>query len=125
MRSSGPGHRLPTLRASRDPWDDRSCEPFEPAEQEIEAESGILVTASSEWWAEPVTVELRPYPERDEEGADTAPEPTGQLCGPAGSTQVRRVPGGKRWLGSTAGQAGPEFPVRLLAAVGETPGLPG
>ncbi|MFE9722336.1 hypothetical protein ACFYQ5_01670 [Streptomyces sp. NPDC005794] len=124
-RSSGPGHHLLILRASRDFWDDRSPELGEAAEQEIEAEFSLLATALSERWGEPETVDLWPYLERDEEGADVAPEPLGQLCGLAGSMQVWRVPGGTRWLGLAVGQADPEFPIWLLAAVGEAATLPG
>ncbi|MGW0790221.1 hypothetical protein ACWD04_18710 [Streptomyces sp. NPDC002911] len=48
MRSSGPGHHLLILRASRDFWDDRPPELVEPAEQETEAEFSVLATAVSE-----------------------------------------------------------------------------
>ncbi|MFJ8882528.1 hypothetical protein ACIRJR_03845 [Streptomyces sp. NPDC102402] len=122
-RSSGPGHHLLILRASQDFWDDRSPETVEPAEQEIEAEFSVLATALSERWGEPETVDLWPYLERED--ADAAPEPMGQLCNLAGSMQVWRVPGSTRWLGLAVGQADPEFPIWLLAAVGETATLPG
>ncbi|MEU1216504.1 hypothetical protein ACFYSH_26475 [Streptomyces sp. NPDC005791] len=125
VRSSGPGHHLLILRASRDFWDDRSPETVEPAELEIETEFSALATALSERWGEPETVDLWPYLERDEEGAGVAPQPVGQLCNLAGSMQVWRVPGGTRWLGLAVGQADPEFPIWLLAAVGETTTLPG
>ncbi|MFD6279288.1 hypothetical protein ACFWFI_27535 [Streptomyces sp. NPDC060209] len=126
VRSSGPGHHLLILRASRDFWDDRSPELVEPAEQEIEAEFSVLATALSERWGEPETVDLWPFLEQDDEGegAGAAPEPMGQLCNLAGSMQVWRVPGGTRWLGLAVGQADPEFPIWLLAAVGETATLP-
>ncbi|MFC9943017.1 hypothetical protein [Streptomyces pratensis] len=123
MHSSGPGHHLLILRASRDFWDDRSAEVVEPAEQEIEDGFSAVATALSERWGEPETVDLWPYLERDE-GADMAPEPMGQLCNLAGSMQVWRVPGGTRWLGLAVGQADPEFPIWLLAAVGEAKVLP-
>ncbi|MFC8229904.1 hypothetical protein [Streptomyces sp. NPDC057287] len=122
-RSSGPGHHLLILRASEDFWDDRSPEHVEPAEQEIEDEFSVLATALSERWGEPETVDLWPYLERED--TDAAPEPMGQLCNLAGSMQVWRVPGGTRWLGLAVGQADPEFPVWLLAAVGEAATLPG
>ncbi|MFD3612441.1 hypothetical protein ACFWXA_31105 [Streptomyces atroolivaceus] len=125
VRSSGPGHHLLILRASRDFWDDRSPELVEPAEQEIETEFSAVATALSERWGEPETVDLWPYLERDEEGAEAAPEPLGQLCNLAGSMQVWRVPGSTRWLGLAVGQADPEFPIWLLAAVGGTTVLPG
>ncbi|MFJ8754017.1 hypothetical protein ACIREO_32530 [Streptomyces sp. NPDC102441] len=126
VRSSGPGHHLLILRASQDFWDDRSPELVEPAEQEIEAEFSVLATALSERWGEPETVELWPYLEGDEDGVRAAvPEPMGQLCNLAGSMQVWRVPGGTRWLGLSIGQADPEFPIWLLAAIGETATLPG
>lgn len=117
-RSSGPGHHLMILRASQDFWDDRSPERVEPAEQEIEDEFSRLATASSERWGEPETVDLWPYLEREED-AGPAPEPMGQLCNLAGSMQVWRPSGSTRWLGLAVGQADPEFPIWLLAAVGE------
>ncbi|MEV6261643.1 hypothetical protein AB0M42_12930 [Streptomyces sp. NPDC051784] len=123
-RSSGPGHHLLILRAGEDFWDDRSPETVEPAEQEIEADFSALATALGERWGEPRTVDLWPWLEEDEEGGDTVPEPMGQLCNLAGSMQVWQPPGGTRWLGLTVGQADPEFPIWLLAAVGEAAILP-
>ncbi|MEU0137952.1 hypothetical protein ABZ172_28540 [Streptomyces sp. NPDC006296] len=123
-RSSGPGHHLLILQASQDFWDDRSPETVEPAEQEIESEFSALATALSERWGEPETVDLWPFLERDDDEG-TAPEPIGQLSNLAGSMQVWRVPGGTRWLGLAVGQADPEFPIWLLAAVGEAATLPG
>ncbi|MEV2245187.1 hypothetical protein [Streptomyces sp. NPDC049970] len=141
VRDSGPAHHLLILLASRDFWDDRSPEIVEPAEQEIEAEFSVLATALSERWGEPETVELWPYlaedlvaedlPDRDGDGdgdgrgPGPVPEPMGRLCSLAGSMQVWRVPGGTRWLGLAVGQADPEFPIWLLAAVGEVATLPG
>ncbi|MCY1652352.1 hypothetical protein ACN6LF_002943 [[Kitasatospora] papulosa] len=123
-RSSGPGHHLLILRASQDFWDDRSPEVVEPAEQEIEVEFSALATALTERWGEPETVDLWPFLDRDDD-AGVAPEPIGQLCNLAGSMQVWRVPGGTRWLGLAVGQADPEFPIWLLAGVGESAILPG
>ncbi|MFD4693073.1 hypothetical protein [Streptomyces sp. NPDC058463] len=132
VRSSGPGHHLVILRASQDFWDDRSPELVEPAEQEIEAEFSAVATALTERWGEPDTVDLWPYLDL----GGPAPEPMGQLCNLAGSMQVWRLPPGERegggdgepqggrWLGLTVGQADPEFPIWLLAAVGETATLP-
>ncbi|MER6235571.1 hypothetical protein ABT185_05720 [Streptomyces clavifer] len=128
VRSSGPGHHLLILRASQDFWDDRSAERVEPAEQEIEAEFSALATALTERWGEPATVDLWPYLEEDAEGVP-APEPMGQLSNLAGSMQVWRPSpdapqAGGRWVGLAVGQADPEFPIWLLAAVGETAILP-
>ncbi|WP_406147793.1 hypothetical protein [Streptomyces sp. NBC_01012] len=125
VRSSGPGHHLLILRASQDFWEDRSPELVVPAEREIEAEFSVLATALSVRWGEPETVDLWPYLERDEEGEGAAPEPMGQLCNLSGSMQIWRVPGSTRWLGLAVGQADPEFPIWLLAAVGENATLPG
>ncbi|MDQ0795459.1 hypothetical protein [Streptomyces sp. B1I3] len=122
VRSSGPGYHLITLQASRDFWDDRSPELVEPAEQEIEDEFGVLATALTGRWGEPETVDLWPYLEAVD---GSPPEPMGQLCSLAGSMQVWRVPGSGRWIGLAVGQADPEFPIWLLAAVGGTGTLPG
>lgn len=88
VRSSGPGHHLLILRASRDFWDDRSPELVEPAEQEIETEFSAVATALSERWGEPETVDLWPYLERGRGrgggspgAAGTALQPRGQHAG--------------------------------------------
>ncbi|MCX5398595.1 hypothetical protein [Streptomyces sp. NBC_00102] len=133
VRSSGPSHHLLILRASEDFWDGRQEETAEPAEEEIEAEFSAVATALTERWGEPETVDLWPWlaggDETETEMASAAPEPLGQLCNLAGSMQVWRIPGTTRWLGLTVGQADPEFPIWLLAAVGEAEvlesGLPG
>ncbi|WP_031083981.1 hypothetical protein [Streptomyces sp. NRRL WC-3549] len=125
VRSSGPGHHLLILRAGPDFWDDRSTERVEASEEEIEAEFSAVATALTERWGEPETVELWPYLEED---ATPAPEPLGQLSNLAGSMQLWRPPAGGpeggRWLGLAVGQADPEFPIWLLAAVGEVSALP-
>lgn len=133
VRSSGPGHHLLILLASQDFWDDRSPESVEPAEQEIEAEFSSMATVLTERWGEPETIDLWPYLDM----AGQVPEPMGQLCNLAGSMQVWRLPPGERestpdgerpgerWLGLTVGQADPEFPIWLLAAVGDAATLPG
>ncbi|WP_328720351.1 hypothetical protein OHT52_13225 [Streptomyces sp. NBC_00247] len=121
VRSSGPGHHLLILRASEDFWDGPHEETAEPAEEEIEAEFSAVATALTERWGEPETIDLWPWLAGDDETemASTAPEPLGQLCNLAGSMQVWRIAGTSRWLGLTVGQADPEFPIWLLAAVGE------
>ncbi|MFD6530179.1 hypothetical protein [Streptomyces sp. NPDC060184] len=121
VRSSGPGHHLLILRASEDFWDGREEEAVEPAEEEIEAEFSAVATALTERWGEPGTIDLWPWLAGDDEPemASAAPEPLGQLCNLAGSMQVWHIPGTTRWLGLTVGQADPEFPIWLLAAVGE------
>lgn len=127
VRSSGPGHHLLILRASEDFWDARAEEVVEPAEEEIEAEFSAVATALTERWGEPETIDLWPWlaAEDSSETAAPAPEPLGQLCNLAGSMQVWRIPGTGRWLGLTVGQADPEFPIWLLAAVGENEVLGG
>ena len=125
VRSSGPGYHLLILRASEDFWDDRSAEVVEPAEQEIEKEFTLVASTLSDRWGEPETVDLWPYLEVSaQDGGFLAPEPMSRLCGLAGSMQVWRVPRGERWVGLAVGQADPEFPIWLLAAVGETAALP-
>ncbi|QNE76438.1 hypothetical protein F0344_19015 [Streptomyces finlayi] len=131
VRDSGPGHHFLILQATQDFWDDRSAEVVEPAEQEIEDEFSRLATELTERWAEPETVELWPYLEGGEDGCEqggegggAAPEPLSRLCNLAGSMQVWRVPGSGRWVGLAVGQADPEFPIWLLAAVGADSALP-
>ncbi|MFE3517725.1 hypothetical protein [Streptomyces sp. NPDC059166] len=124
-RSSGPGHHLLILRAGPDYWDGRSPETVEPAEQEIEDGFSFLATELSGRWGEPRTVDLWPWLEQDEESGAVVPEPMAQLCNLAGSMQVWHLPGGARWIGLAVGQADPEWPIWLLAAVGEEAVLPG
>ncbi|WP_327177022.1 hypothetical protein OG599_18200 [Streptomyces sp. NBC_01335] len=121
VRSSGPGHHLLILRASEDFWDGREEEAVEPAEEEIEAEFSAVATTLTDRWGEPETIDLWPWLAGDDESemASAAPEPLGQLCNLAGSMQVWHIPDTTRWLGLTVGQADPEFPIWLLAAVGE------
>ncbi|MFB9833669.1 hypothetical protein [Actinoallomurus acaciae] len=112
--SGGPGHHLRVLRASRDFWDDRDEEIVEAAEEEIDAALRALATALTARWGEPETIDLEPYLWSE----DPAPEPIIRLCQVSGSMLVWRRPAG-RWLALTVGQADPEFPIELLAAVGE------
>ncbi|AEN10931.1 MULTISPECIES: hypothetical protein [unclassified Streptomyces] len=126
VRSSGPGHHLLILRAGKDFWDDRSTERAEESEEETEAEFSAVATALTERWGEPETVDLWPYLAQED---GPVAEPLGQLSNLAGSMQVWRPPSGEpdggKWLGLTVGQADPEFPIWLLAAVGEAAALPG
>ncbi|MFF1460617.1 hypothetical protein [Streptomyces sp. NPDC058330] len=126
VRSSGPGHHLLILRAGKDFWDDRSTERVEESEEEIEAEFSAVATALTERWGEPETVDLWPYLAQED---GPVAEPLGQLSNLAGSMQVWRPPSegpdGGKWMGLTVGQADPEFPIWLLAAVGEAAALPG
>ena len=124
VRSSGPGHHLVVLRASQDFWEDRSEELVEPAEQEIEDEFSLVAGALTARWGEPETVELWPYLDGAPDGGP-APEPMAQLSNLAGAMQVWRFPRSGRWLGLAIGQADPEFPIWLLAAVGGVATLPG
>ncbi|MFJ3141058.1 hypothetical protein ACIPJM_01125 [Streptomyces halstedii] len=126
VRSSGPGHHLLIVRAGQDFWDDASTETVEASEDEIEAEFSAVATALTERWGEPETVDLWPYLAEE---ASPVPEPLGQLSNLAGSMQLWRPPAeapgaGGRWLGLTVGQADPEFPIWLLAAVGDASTLP-
>ncbi|MFI8103040.1 hypothetical protein [Streptomyces sp. NPDC086023] len=70
-------------------------------------------------------MDLRPYLGFDHPDPEyRAPEPLALLSGLAGGMEVWRPPGTERWLALAVGQADPEFPVQLLAAVGEAE-LPG
>ncbi|MFI2073822.1 hypothetical protein [Streptomyces triculaminicus] len=122
---SGPGYHLAVLRRSRDFWDDRSEEIVEAAEKELEADLDVLAAALTGRWGTPATVDLWPYLGFDDPDPDrTAPEPLGYLCNVAGSMQVWRLPSCDRWLALAVGQADPELPFELIAAVGEASSLP-
>ncbi|MFD3698845.1 hypothetical protein ACFWUZ_22315 [Streptomyces sp. NPDC058646] len=107
------------LRESQDFWEDRSEEVVEAAERELEADLAALAEILTSRWGHPETVELWPY--LGSEGPDpqhSAPEPLLFLCNVAGNMQVWRPPDSDRWLALAIGQADPEFPLQLLAAVG-------
>ncbi|WP_330296360.1 hypothetical protein [Streptomyces sp. NBC_00503] len=118
-RSGGPGYHLAVLRESRDFWDDRSEQVVEAAEQELEADLVALSKSLTSRWGRPETVELWPYLGFDDPDPQySAPEPLALLSNVAGSMQVWRLPDSARWLALAIGQADPEFPLQLLAAVG-------
>ncbi|MDX3537072.1 hypothetical protein PV721_22385 [Streptomyces sp. MB09-01] len=118
-RWGGPGYHLGVLRESRDFWNDRSEEVVEAVERELEADLAALAKRLTSRWGCPETVDLWPYlgfdgPDRQQ----PAPEPLVFLCNVAGSMQVWRLPDSDRWLALAIGQADPDFPLQLLAAVG-------
>ncbi|MFD9036254.1 hypothetical protein ACFVZW_34720 [Streptomyces sp. NPDC059567] len=124
-RWSGPGHHVAVLRRSRDFWDDRSEEIVEAAEQELEADLAALTAALTARWGSPATVDLWPYLSVDEPDPDhVAPEPLAFLSNVAGTMRVWHPPRSDRWLSLTIGQADREFPLELLAAIGEASSLP-
>ncbi len=126
----GPGYYLGVLRESQDFWDDRSEEVVEAAERELEADLAALAGSLTSRWGRPETVELWPYLGLDDpDPQHSAPEPLAFLSTVAGSMRVWRLPDSDRWLALAIGQADPEYPLQLLAAVGvasalERPGAP-
>jgi hypothetical protein len=134
-RRSGPGHHVQVLQASQDFWDDRGEDVVEAAEEEIDAAFQALVAALTERWGEPEPIDLSPYLERglvqrpviDRLGhrtppaPDPVPEPINQLCMLSSTMLLWRRPESGRWVALTVAQADPEFPIQLLAAVGEAP----
>ncbi|MEV0197751.1 hypothetical protein [Nonomuraea sp. NPDC050691] len=116
-RSSGPGYHLCVLKASRDFWDDRSEDVVEAAEEEIDAALHAVSTALTARWGEPEVIDLWPFLESE----NPAPEPMSELCQLSGRMLAWRRPDAGRWVALAVGQADPEFPIQLLAAVGETP----
>ncbi|MEV5711458.1 hypothetical protein [Actinoallomurus sp. NPDC052274] len=112
---SGPGYHVRVLRASQDFWEDRSEEIVEAAEREIDAAFQALVTALTARWGGPEAIDLEPYLWSE----DPVPEPISGLCQLSGEMLVWRQPEATRWVALTVGQGDPEFPIELLAAVGE------
>ncbi|MFE7332068.1 hypothetical protein ACFU8W_45810 [Streptomyces sp. NPDC057565] len=120
----GPGFHLAVLRESQDFWEDRSNEIVEPAERELEAELAGLAAVLTERWGAPETIDLWPYLGFDNPDPDfRAREPVAFLCGVAVDMRVWRLPNSERWIGLALGQADPEWPFQLLAAVGEAASL--
>ncbi|MGP4024741.1 hypothetical protein [Actinomadura sp. 3N407] len=116
-RSSGPGYHLCVLQASRDFWDDRSEEIVEVAEEEIDTALQELVAALTARWGGPDSIDLEPYLC----GESPVPEPVDWLCLLSGEMLVWRRPDAGRWVALAVGQNDREFPIELLAAVGEAP----
>ncbi|TDD14588.1 hypothetical protein [Nonomuraea diastatica] len=114
-RSSGQRHHMCVLKAGQDFWDDRSEDVVAAAEEEIAAAFEALVTALTSRWGRHEVVDLWPYLESE----IPVPEPMNELCQLSGAMFVWR-PGAGRWVALAVGQADPEFPIVLLAAVGET-----
>ncbi len=103
--------------ASQDFWDDRSEDVVQAAEEEIAAALEALVTALTSRWGRPEVVDLW----RDLGGdSPPVPEPMNELSQFSGRMSVWH-PGAGRWVALAVGQADPEFPILLLAAIGETP----
>ncbi|MFE5481682.1 hypothetical protein [Streptomyces sp. NPDC056527] len=122
---SGPGHHVAVLRRSRDFRDDRSEEIVEAAEQELDADLAALTDALTARWGSPTTVDLWPYLGVDDpDQRHVAPEPPSFLSDVAGTMRVWHPPLSDRLLSLAIGQADPEFPLELLAAVGEVSSLP-
>ncbi|SDG67090.1 hypothetical protein SAMN05421505_106203 [Sinosporangium album] len=119
-RSSGQRHHMCVLKAGRDFWDDRGEDVVEAAEEEIAAAFETLATALTLRWGRPEVVDLWPYVESE----IAAPELISELCQLSGKMSVWH-PGAGRWVALAVGQADPEFPIQLLAAVGETSLLAG
>jgi hypothetical protein len=133
-RHSGPGYHVRVLRASQDFWEDRDEEILEAAEKEIDAACQELVTALTASWGEPEQIDLSPYLDRGlmqpaidlldqpaEPDEDPVPEPIDQLCGLSSTMLLWRRPESGRWVALAVGQQDPEFPIELLAAIGDAP----
>ena len=123
---SGPGFHLAVLRESQDFWESQDAEIVEAAELELEADLAVLTVILTERWGAPDEVDLWPYLRLDEPAADVeTPEPLSFLCNVAGDLKLWRLPNSGRWIGLAIGQADPEWPFQLLAAVGEMSSLAG
>lgn len=118
----GPGFHLCVLRESQDFWDDRDEELVEASTRELEADLTAMEASLTTRWGNPEAVALEPYLHCDPH--HDAPEPLLFLSNVASTLQVWQLPGSDRWLALTIGQADPEFPLQLIAAVGLTSALP-
>ncbi|MGW9027063.1 hypothetical protein ACWGQ5_23390 [Streptomyces sp. NPDC055722] len=75
-------------------------------------------------WGSPELVALSPYLELDTpDPGFTTPKPLDFLSGVAVNMHMRRLPDSGRRLALAIGQADPEWPFQLLAAVGEASSL--
>ncbi|GAA3962325.1 hypothetical protein GCM10023085_51050 [Actinomadura viridis] len=113
----GPDCHVRVLQASQDFWEDRSEEIVAAAEEEIDTACQALVTSFTARWGGPETIDLDPYLWSEA----PAPEPMNTLAQLSGEMLLWRRPGAGRWVALTVGQADPEFPIELRAAVGAAP----
>ncbi|KOX16351.1 hypothetical protein ADL05_12570 [Nocardiopsis sp. NRRL B-16309] len=134
-RRSGPGFHVRVLRASRDFWDDADEEAVEAAEAEIDAALRGLAAVLTARWGEPEPIDLTPYPHsaldeqplvdpfglREPGEQEPVPEPISGLCMVSSTMLLWRRPDAGRWVSLTVGQQDREFPIELLAAVGDAP----
>ncbi|MGW2931042.1 hypothetical protein ACWDA7_04050 [Streptomyces sp. NPDC001156] len=112
------------LRESQDFRDDRSEEIVESAERELEADLAVLAATLTGRWGSPELVALSPYLELDTpDPGFTTPKPLDFLSGVAVNMHMWRLPDSGRRLALAIGQADPEWPFQLLAAVGEASSL--
>lgn len=124
-RWGGPGYHVAVLRESRDFWEDRSQEVVEAAERELEEDLAEAARTLTGRWGSPDIVDLWPYLGFDRPDRDlAAPQPLLFLSCVASTMQVWRPADSGRWLALAVGQADPEWPFQLLAAVGEASSLP-
>ncbi|HEY8480559.1 MAG TPA: hypothetical protein VIL71_12070 [Spirillospora sp.] len=112
---SGPGHHVVVLEASQDFWESRDVEVVEAAEAQIEAALQALVEVFTARWGMPSRVDLGPYLWSE----DPAPEPMLQLSALSLEMLVWWPPETGRWVALSVGQADPEFPIELRAAVAD------
>jgi hypothetical protein len=116
-RSSGPGYHVRVLQASRDFWDDTSEEIVLAAQEEIDTALQAMLVALTARWGGPEPVDLEHYLW----GESAVPEPVNQLCQISAEMLVWRRPDAGRWVALAVGQGDREFPIELLAAIGEAP----
>lgn len=83
-------------------------------------------------WGEPERVDLTPYLLREPverppfglrmpRAEDPVPEPISELCMLTSTMLLWRPPESGRWVSLAVGQNDREFPIELLAAVGDAP----
>ncbi|MDX2704769.1 hypothetical protein PV350_18135 [Streptomyces sp. PA03-6a] len=119
---SGPGYHITDLRISADFWDADGDPGYRgQVEDDMEAECQALVEVFTERWGAPETVDLAAHLERSFHG-EPVPPPLDTLCGYACEAWAWRV--GDRWIGVCVGQADPELPFQLVAAVGDAAAVP-
>ncbi|MDA2804151.1 hypothetical protein [Nocardiopsis suaedae] len=131
----GPGYHVHVLRTGQDFWEDGGEEAVEAAEEEIDTAFQGLVEALTTRWGEPEPVDLTPYLDRESveqpfidpfdrqmpREEHPVPEPISQLCMLSSTMLLWRRPESGRWVSLAVGQHDREFPIELLAAVGEAP----
>ncbi|MFJ9776725.1 hypothetical protein ACIRVF_36755 [Kitasatospora sp. NPDC101157] len=124
---AGPGYRVEELYVSRaffdgeDGDDDEDGQACDREHHLAQARLDALAREFTTRWGSPQAVDLFSYLRASSDRDHQAPEPVALLCQQAVTLHVWPLPGGRRWIGLSVGQADKELPVVLHTTLAEGP----